>query len=1741
MSPMQGALLRGGRGNIPDTIVDNRISWQWQRQSITPGSSWDDISDAQSQFYRIASGDMDHRIRLRAHENGTTVYWYRTLRNYADDNDAAVLNPISTSDVCDTTTYGGDESSSLTGHTSRLEDDGTFSMAYPVGNTLSMEYSDSGGLTDIAADRHITYAGEGVANNYGRGILYKWDRLNDDDSVNQENIGADSTYLIQPDDEGFKIRGSVTYKDDQGCLSTHTETSGVVVSNISNSDATGMPFILFDDTGLSAVGQTVVSGQVLRYDLGTISDANNWDGMVHEFQWQQQGKSGNFENITMGGNSETYTVGPATVSSDIFRFRLRVRFRDADYDSTGHTEELFSGVTGFINVPPGGTPQVGATDSLTEVGNDMMVVPADQNTFIANLADPNGPVAPFAYRWEKCGRGQSCGAEGADWEALLNIEADPDTTDPADDPFMGDSFTLLDTHAGYRFRYFVSYTDEDGNDEVARSAISEPVNSPVRGSVAIVFRNPRNALETPYTRTPEVGETLQADTSGISDANGLGSFSYRWFREDRNGDNRERISGNNRQRYSLREVDAGKRISLEVRLRDNDGFEETPGAAAATDLVNDVGRGLQVHVQTLPNIPVDNPPDPPGYEVGGALAHRLYAPAGGLRDANEERLPASRFASAAWEWARVNSDGVAIIVSGETENIYTLTPADAGMRIRATVRYTDVDLFAETVSATSEVVNALAIGSPTISGPDSPEPGSVLTTDILSVADSNGFNRANARLTWMRLPADGIGAASDIAGAHGTTYILQDNDANRRIMVRVDFTDDDGFAESRPSATVYPDGGAAPVNGRATGAPILEGTAKVDAEISVNTGGIDDINGLTLPVEYTYAWTRLNADGSNPVVLSGETSERYTLVKADEGRRIQVQVSFDDDEGYPNEIPSTPSLVVERRDDSAPQGLPAISVVEDCGVDTAADLKVGKAVKANMDGVSEPVNLMTNAVPSYQWVRLDADYSNSRNIGVDSDCYTLLKADEAKRLQVVVSYIDDDGYSTTVRSEPTGASVARRDDELTEDDNQAPPTVSGGVQVDGVLTADTSNIEDSNGLASATMRYQWERLDSPADQTPILLGESESPVYIPVKADEGKYLRLTVLFNDDDGYLETRTGRLLGPVGRRGNLEATGRPAIRGAMRVGETLSAVPGSIEDGNGVPDASEFTWQWFRQDANGRALITQATGYRYTVTPEDSEKQLLVRAEFLDLDKYQESMFSAPTGLVTEIAAVRASGLTHLLSGLGRTLSISLVDVVWERIGSLEAWRDGPRTTASLGGRAIDTEAFSAASDAGRAAKEVVGLLGLEAVSPESMELGVGQDSTAGGGFDDYLDWAGLPSSRDLLGGSRISMPLDEAARAGEGNLSIWAQGDMGAYERARADSEFSEANSKGTMMAGHLGLEYVSPGGGLLGVAISHSLGEAEYEFADVRHSDATVETVITSAMPYLYFRSEGGAGIWGAYGQGAGTLDLTDDVSDVETDISLKTTAAGFHGGSLPFGDVDLRLKADYFRTDVVADEVGDGSELMKVDTFSSRARLVLEGTVQSFSDSGGRATGKFELGARMDEGDVGEGMGAEAAAEVRVGSGGLELRGRGSVLFFHEQKGYREWGASLGLIYDPGRSGRGVSLTLEPSWNAPRTGVASAMWDSDSLSGHRERSNSGDVAAIRARLGYGVGALQESGLVTLYSEVENDEDARRLRLGSEFDGLRTGLGALQLDLYGERRDSAAAPVNAVMFEGSIGF
>ena len=127
-----------------------------------------------------------------------------------------------------------------------------------------------------------------------------------------------------------------------------------------------------------------------------------------------------------------------------------------------------------------------------------------------------------------------------------------------------------------------------------------------------------------------------------------------------------------------------------------------------------------------------------------------------------------------------------------------------------------------------EPVNAAATGAPAITG--TAAPGEILTADTTGIADANGLVSAELAYQWIRTQN---GSDEDIADATGSTYTPTAADVQHTLKVRVTFTDDDGYDESRSSAPTA----AVAVADTVDTVHVLDGWPLIPPESNIGPGG----------------------------------------------------------------------------------------------------------------------------------------------------------------------------------------------------------------------------------------------------------------------------------------------------------------------------------------------------------------------------------------------------------------------------------------------------------------------------------------------------------------------------------------------------------------------------------------------------------------------------------------------------------------------------------------------------------------------------------------------------------------------------------------------------------------------------------------------------------------------------------------------------------------------------------------
>ena len=395
---------------------------------------------------------------------------------------------------------------------------------------------------------------------------------------------------------------------------------------------------------------------------------------------------------------------------------------------------------------------------------------------------------------------------------------------------------------------------------------------------------------------------------------------------------------------------------------------------------------------------------------------------------------------------------------------------------------------------------------------------------------------------------------------------------------------------------------AAEANSPATGAPTISGTAQVGETLTADTSPIADEDGLE-NVSYSYQWIR--SDNGADTDIAGETDSTYTLVLADLGKTIEVQVTFTDDDDNAETLTSVATVAGYGSQANTPAtGVPTIS----------GTVQVGEALTADTSGITDQDGL-TNVSYSYQWLADDADIQDATG-----STYTLTDDDVGKVIKVKATFTDNAGNEESLTSEATAEVEARPNSPAT-----GAPTISGTVQAGETLTADTSGITDADGLTNVSYSYQW--LAEDAD----IAGETAS-TYTLSDDDVGKAISVRATFTDNAGNEESLTSEATAEVTARPNSPATGAPAISGTAQVGKTLTADTSGITDADGLTNVS-YSYQWLDSERRHDSRHEEVRD-GFDLHPgldADEGKAIKVRVSFTDDAGNEETLTSAATAAV------------------------------------------------------------------------------------------------------------------------------------------------------------------------------------------------------------------------------------------------------------------------------------------------------------------------------------------------------------------------------------------------------------------------------------------------------------------------------------------------------------------------------
>ena len=265
------------------------------------------------------------------------------------------------------------------------------------------------------------------------------------------------------------------------------------------------------------------------------------------------------------------------------------------------------------------------------------------------------------------------------------------------------------------------------------------------------------------------------------------------------------------------------------------------------------------------------------------------------------------------------------------------------------------------------------------------------------------------------------------------------------------------------------------------------------------------------------------------------------------------------------------------------------------------------------------------------------------------------------------------------------------------------------------------------------------------------------------------------------------------------------------------------------------------------------------------------------------------------------------------------------------------------------------------------------------------------------------------------------------------------------------------------------------------------------------------------------------------GAGQGELAIDEDGGKpLTTDLGMTMGAVGMAGELLKASDghpIDLRARSDAMWARMESDALsGDDGNLAAAKADVTRVRLILEAERGLALEGGNTLTPSVELGLRHDGGDAEHGLGLEAGGGLKYVGTGFSVEGRARALVAHESSGYEEWGASGTVRIDPGASGRGLSLSISPTWGSASSGVE-RLWSLEDASRLEPGREFEPRSQLDAELGYGIGLRGAPGVLTPYAGLSlGDGGSRTYRAGGRWN---VGPGA-SVALEGRREESRSA-------------
>ena len=642
------------------------------------------------------------------------------------------------------------------------------------------------------------------------------------------------------------------------------------------------------------------------------------------------------------------------------------------------------------------------------------------------------------------------------------------------------------------------------------------------------------APNSPATGRPAItgnlvtGQTLTADTSGIADADGLGTFRYQWVRaDDASGTDAADISSATNSTYTLTADDVGKHISVKVSFSDGDSNSEGPlesprvGPVAAPELeltVSDSAITESV-VRATVTVSITN---------GGTFA--------------TDQTIELAFAGTAVAGLDYVSPG----------NSLTLLAGQDSVEVTIVLIQDDLyEAGGETIIITASH-NSNRVGELTIAIEDQEDkPVLALSVSDAAIAENGGTSTVTVAITnnkqFETLPAITLslaGTATEVTdytiGSKAPGY----NDRRRWATTITGVRD--MIADNGETIVITASDGAGTV-GTAT-ITIAENNLPTAADREVTT---DEDTAYTFAApDFNYADADnhglagvkivsvetagdLELDGSD--VTAGQV---VTAAQLDNGELTFTPAANDNG----NDYASFTFRVNDGEDDSADAYTLTIDVdpVNDAPAaanktvttkeDTAYRFQAGDFGFADVDTGDTLASVKVTALESAGSLKHDGDDLTLNQVITRADIDAGKLAFEPAANANGAAYASFTFKVNDGTADSADAYTLTIDVDAANDAATGAPAITGNAVTGQALSADTSAIADADGLGGVSYSYQWLRADDASGAGAAEIPSATGSSYTPTAADAGKYLILKVSFTDDGGGAESLQSAAVGPV-----------------------------------------------------------------------------------------------------------------------------------------------------------------------------------------------------------------------------------------------------------------------------------------------------------------------------------------------------------------------------------------------------------------------------------------------------------------------------------------------------------------------------------------------------------------------------------------------------------------------------------